>query len=51
MKTDREAEEMLCAIPQEMTFGNDSYQEGVQDALRWFLGELSDNELLTGDED
>lgn len=49
MKTNNEVEEMLdkveCSPELPKLFGS-SYQEGVQDTLRWFLGELEDFELL-----
>jgi hypothetical protein len=49
MKTDNEVEEMLdkAEYSKELTklFGQ-TYQEGVQDAMRWFLGDMTDEELL-----
>jgi len=49
MKTENEVEEMLgkAESSKELPkiFGQ-TYQEGVQDAMRWFLGDMTDEELL-----
>ena len=53
MKTDNEVEEMLgkaeCSKELPKLFGQ-TYQERIQDAMRWFLGDLTDSELLNEDE-
>jgi len=49
MKTDNEVETMLdnveCSKELPKLFGQ-TYQEGVQDTMRWFLGDMTDEELL-----
>jgi len=53
MKTDSEVEEMIKSVSARdmQALSGVTYNQGVEDALRWFLGEISDNSLLTGDED
>jgi len=51
MKTENEVEEMIGQFADKgVNFHGMSYKEGVETALRWVLGEMSDNEFLTGDE-
>ena len=56
MKTQKQIEDMLMQIGCEQEEINSklsgmSYADGLQDALRWCNGELSDSALLTGEED
>jgi len=53
MKTDNEVEEMIKSVAARdmQALRGVTYKQGIEDALRWFLGEISDNGLLTGDED
>lgn len=49
-KTEDEVEKMRRAITTK-TAPCPDYWQGVEDALLWVQGDLSDNELLTGEED
>ena len=52
MKTKKEVEEMMDEYACDgKNFTGMNYKDGINDALRWVLGEMSDKELLTGDED
>ena len=53
MKTDNKVQEMIDALADAdmKNLRGMTYKQGIEDALRWVLGEMSDNSLLTGDED
>lgn len=52
MKTEDEVDKMKDEIYKaQAPHFTYQYKQGIQDALDWLTGDLSDNELLTGDED
>lgn len=56
MKTEIQVEDMLNQIGFDQSeidskLSGMSYADGLQEALRWVNGELSDSALLTGEDD
>lgn len=50
LKTVEEVEAMRYALAESQPTFEPDYLQGIEDALRWVIGDLTDHELLTGEE-